>query len=90
MGNADGKTQILNCSFRGDVTGEDSYIGGIAGSARGTIKNCYALADVTASFVDAGGIAGYAYHVTIENCYYSGNVSAGNDAGGIDLPPVLQ
>ena len=83
MGNADGKTQILNCSFRGDVTGEDSYIGGIAGSARGTIKNCYALADVTASFVDAGGIAGYAYHVTIENCYYSGNVSAGNDAGGI-------
>lgn len=83
VGNADGKTQILNCSFRGDVTGEDSYIGGIAGSARGTIKNCYALADVTASFVDAGGIAGYAYHVTIENCYYSGNVSAGNDAGGI-------
>ena len=83
MGNADGKTQILSCSFRGDVTGEDSYIGGIAGSARGTIKNCYALADVTASFVDAGGIAGYAYHVTIENCYYSGNVSAGNDAGGI-------
>ena len=83
VGNADGKTQILSCSFRGDVTGEDSYIGGIAGSARGTIKNCYALADVTASFVDAGGIAGYAYHVTIENCYYSGNVSAGNDAGGI-------
>ena len=83
VGNADGKTQILSCSFRGDVTREDSYIGGIAGSARGTIKNCYALADVTASFVDAGGIAGYAYHVTIENCYYSGNVSAGNDAGGI-------
>ena len=83
VGNAVNNTHILNCSFRGDVTGEDSYIGGIAGSARGTIKNCYALADVTASFVDAGGIAGYAYHVTIENCYYSGNVSAGNDAGGI-------
>ena len=61
MGNADGKTQILSCSFRGDVTGEDSYIGGIAGSARGTIKNCYALADVTARIEIAGGIAGYAY-----------------------------
>lgn len=83
VGNADGKTQILSCSFRGDVTGEDSYIGGIAGSARGTIRNCYALADVTARIEIAGGIAGYAYHVTIENCYYSGNVPAGNDAGGI-------
>lgn len=83
VGNADGKTQILSCSFRGDVTGEDSYIGGIAGSARGTIKNCYALADVTARIEIAGGIAGYAYHVTIENCYYSGNVPAGNSAGGI-------
>ena len=83
VGNADGKTQILSCSFRGDVTGEDSYIGGIAGSARGTIKNCYALADVTATEFIAGGIAGYAYHVTIENCYYGGNVSARNTAGGI-------
>lgn len=83
VGNAYGKTQILSCSFRGDVTGEDSYIGGIAGSARGTIKNCYALADVTATEFIAGGIAGYAYHVTIENCYYGGNVSARNTAGGI-------
>lgn len=83
VGNADGKTQILSCSFRGDVTGEDSYIGGIAGSARGTIKNCYALADVTARIEIAGGIAGYAYHVTIENCYYSGDVLAKNYAGGI-------
>ena len=83
VGNAYGKTQILSCSFRGDVTGEDSYIGGIAGSARGTIKNCYALADVTARMQIAGGIAGFAFHVTIENCYYSGNVPAGNDAGGI-------
>ena len=83
VGNAYGKTQILSCSFRGDVTGEDSYIGGIAGSARGTIKNCYALADVTATEFIAGGIAGKAYGVTIENCYYSGEVSAKDYAGGI-------
>ena len=83
VGNAYGKTQILSCSFRGDVTGEDSYIGGIAGSARGTIKNCYALADVTATEFIAGGIAGGTYNLTIENCYYSGEVSAKNYAGGI-------
>ena len=93
VGNAYGKTQILSCSFRGDVTGEDSYIGGIAGSARGTIKNCYALADVTAKsdFSPntneagnyAGGIAGDVFYCTIENCYYSGKVSAKDYAGGI-------
>ena len=83
VGNADGKTQILSCSFRGDVTGEDSYIGGIAGSARGTIKNCYALADVTARDRIAGGIAGGTYNLTIENCYYGGDVLAKNYAGGI-------
>ena len=83
VGNADGKTQILSCSFRGAVTGEVAYIGGIAGNACGTIKNCYALADVTASFADAGGIAGSASSVTIENCYYSGKVSAESCTGGI-------
>lgn len=117
VGNAYGKTQILSCSFRGDVTGEDFYIGGIAGhtsigcdvsgcyvtgtvtgdrevggiagSGVGTIKNCYALANVTATAtatatgVNAGGIAGKAYGVTIENCYYSGEVSAKDYAGGI-------
>ena len=60
-------------------------VGGIAGWGVGTIKNCYALADVTAVSSKAGGIAGYAFDVTIENCYYSGNVSAKNYnyAGGI-------
>ena len=73
---------VSGCFVTGTVTG-DREVGGIAGSGVGTIKNCYALADVTATGVNAGGIAGHAYHVTIENCYYSGNVSARNDAGGI-------
>ncbi len=73
---------VSGCYVTGTVTG-DREVGGIAGSGVGTIKNCYALADVTATGVNAGGIAGHAYHVTIENCYYSGNVSARNDAGGI-------
>ena len=65
----------------------DREVGGIAGTGVGTIKNCYALANVTATGVNAGvnagGIAGKAYGVTIENCYYSGEVSAKNYAGGI-------
>ena len=82
VGNAGGNTRILNCSFQGDVKGNEC-VGGIAGWGVGKIKNCYALADVTAASAGAGGIAGKAYGVTIENCYYSGRVSASRFAGGI-------
>lgn len=80
--------EVSGCFVTGTVTG-DKEVGGIAGYGVGTIKNCYALANVTATAtatatgVNAGGIAGYAYGVTIENCYYSGEVSAKNYAGGI-------
>ena len=74
--------EVSGCFVTGKVKGSES-VGGIAGSGVGTIKNCYALANVTATGVNAGGIAGYAFYVTIENCYYSGNVSAKNYAGGI-------
>ena len=79
---------VSGCYVTGTVTG-DREVGGIAGSGVGTIKNCYALANVTATAtatatgVNAGGIAGKAYGVTIENCYYSGEVSAKDYAGGI-------
>ena len=72
---------VSGCFVTGTVTG-GKRVGGIAGNGVGTIKNCYALADVTATGVNAGGIAGYAYGITIENCYYSGKVSA-KWAGGI-------
>ena len=73
--------EVSGCFVTGTVTGS-KRVGGIAGNGVGTIKNCYALADVTATRVNAGGIAGYAYGITIENCYYSGRVSA-KWAGGI-------
>lgn len=73
---------VSGCFVTGTVTGE-KFVGGIAGWGAGTIKNCYALANVTATGVSAGGIAGYyCSNFTIENCYYSGNVSA-KWAGGI-------
>ena len=88
VGYMSGGGEVSGCFVTGTVTG-DREVGGIAGYGVGTIKNCYALANVTATAtatatgVIAGGIAGYAYGVTIENCYYSGEVSAKNYAGGI-------
>ena len=75
--------EVSGCYVTGTVTG-GSAVGGIAGWGAGTIENCYALADVTARTAIAGGIAGYyCSNFTIENCYYSGRVSASWSAGGI-------
>lgn len=86
VGYMSGGGEVNRCYVIGTVTGYRE-VGGIAGYGVGTIKNCYALADVTAAGdnagYNAGGIAGYAYGVTIENCYYSGEVSASGSAGGI-------
>ena len=88
VGHTSSGCEVSGCFVTGTVTG-DREVGGIAGSGVGTIKNCYALANVTATAtatatgVNAGGIAGKAYGVTIENCYYSGEVSAKDYAGGI-------
>ena len=82
VGHTSSGCEVSGCFVTGTVTG-DREVGGIAGSGVGTIKNCYALANVTATGVNAGGIAGKAYGVTIENCYYSGDVLAKNYAGGI-------
>ena len=81
VGDTSSGCEVSGCFVTGTVTG-GKRVGGIAGNGAGTIENCYALADVTATGVNAGGIAGYAYGITIENCYYSGKVSA-KWAGGI-------
>ena len=83
VGDTSSGCEVSGCFVTGTVTG-GSAVGGIAGWGVGTIKNCYALADVTAAGYNAGGIAGYyCSNFTIENCYYSGNVSASKCAGGI-------
>ncbi len=81
VGDTSSGCEVSGCFVTGTVTG-GKRVGGIAGNGIGKIKNCYALANVTATGVNAGGIAGYAYGITIENCYYSGEVSA-KWAGGI-------
>lgn len=82
VGETSSGCEVSGCFVTGKVEGLQK-VGGIAGKGVGTIKNCYALADVTATEVNAGGIAGYAFDVTIENCYYGGDVLAKNYAGGI-------
>ena len=82
VGETSAECEVSGCFARGKVEGLQK-VGGIAGKGVGTIKNCYALADVTARDRITGGIAGGTYNLTIENCYYGGDVLAKNYAGGI-------
>lgn len=82
VGETSAECEVSGCFARGKVEGLQK-VGGIAGKGVGTIKNCFALADVTARDRIAGGIAGGTYNLTIENCYYGGDVLAKNYAGGI-------
>lgn len=82
VGHTSSGCEVSGCFVTGKVKGSES-VGGIAGWGVGKIKNCYALADVTARDRIAGGIAGGTYNLTIENCYYGGDVLAKNYAGGI-------
>ena len=83
VGQVQNQCKVSSCYAIGTVHGGNDKVGGIAGEGRGAIKNCYALADVSAGGKFVGGIAGDASWVTIENCYYSGEVSARGSAGGI-------
>lgn len=76
-------TQILNCSFRGNMTGESEKVGGIVGeiSQGDKVSDCYVIGNITGKD-RAGGIVGRNEKGTIRNCYYSGEVSA-NTSGGI-------
>ena len=94
VGGAGGKTQILNCSFRGNVTGTGSCIGGIVGdtSFGCEVSGCFVTGKVE-GLQKVGGIAGKGIG-TIKNCYALADVTAksdfspntneaGNYAGGI-------
>ena len=78
---------ITNCYNTGSVTGNDTYVGGVAGYASGTITNCYNTGSVTSistrSNSSVGGVAGYASG-TITNCYNTGAVTGSyNYVGGV-------
>ena len=84
VGNADGKTQILSCSFQGSVMGESDCVGGIVGetSAECEVSGCFARGKVE-GLQKVGGIAGKGVG-TIKNCYALADVTARDRiAGGI-------
>ena len=84
VGNAGGKTQILNCSFKGDATGKADYVGGIAGKTSNEceVNRCYIAGTVCAEKANyAGGIAGWGAGA-IRNCYVLADVNVTEDTRG--------
>lgn len=65
--------------------GGTENVGGISGTIyeAGAIKNTFSVAEVQASATSAGGIAGSLNNGHIENCYFSGTVTARDRSGGI-------
>ena len=59
-----------------------SYVGGVVGSASGTITNCYNAGSVSGSSY-VGGVVGYARYTTITNCYNTGTVTGSGYVGGV-------
>ena len=82
------KGTVENCAYQGSVTNSNSYgaTAAIAGRCLSgcVIRGCSSNAQVSnttysyASTLNVGGIAGYFYG-TMENCYFSGSVSARED-----------
>ena len=93
VGEADEGTGILNCSFRGNVTGRVGYAGGIAGYSRCEVRSCYVIGAV-AGGSKVGGIAGWGAGA-IKNCYVLANVTAtdgftGGIAGDAAYNPCME
>ena len=76
----------------GDVFGESSYVGGIAGYSYGTLDSCYSNSNVTGSGDYVGGLAGLSLYLyrdsseainTLSNSYSVGNIKGGKYVGGL-------
>ena len=73
---------ITLCSATGHVTGL-SYVGGLAGTASGTIENCNSSATVIGSGENTGGLIGDFSDGTIEDCSATGAVTGLSKVGGL-------
>ena len=85
---------LTNCLFSGIVKGK-SKVGGLVGYhystiSDETIKQSTAIGDVVGTGDEVGGIVGSVDHskhgdeiISLEDCYFSGNVSGYNNVGGI-------
>jgi len=93
-----GSASVKNCYVVGDVTGNDSRVGGLLGgfsigAATGTnppcdgiVENCYTAGTVTGGNEQIGGLIGYRYTggiSIVRNCYSTCDVTGGNYVGGL-------
>ena len=73
---------VSNCSFMGDVSGND-YIGGLIGSMnRSTVTNCYS-SGVVEGLNHIGGLVGLKHYSTSSNCMSSCSVTGSTLVGGL-------
>jgi len=74
---------IRNCKIvSGSVAGNEQ-IGGLVGINRGLLTGCYSHATVSVQLATAGGLVGCNLDGTVELCYATGNVTGGNQVGGL-------
>ena len=76
------KGNIYNLGIEsGNIQG-GNQVGGLAGSATGTIRNCYSRAKITGTG-NAGGLVGIAAATMIENSYARADITTEGTAGGL-------
>ncbi len=89
-----GNETIKNCTVSGTISGTGNRIGGVAGFSQNTsgtitVENCTVdatISNTSTAQSDMGGILGcyLAATVTVNNCHYTGNMTAGAyGSGGI-------
>ena len=58
VGNAETKSQVLNCVNYGNINGSEQRVGGIAGTGKSVFTNCVNFGNVTSTSSEVGGIIG--------------------------------
>lgn len=80
LGEASGRTNIIDCINEGSVTSSGCYVGGIVGKTCNSsgLYNCINYGMVTSNYTSnygyAGGIAGYNLSENIINCVNAGSI----------------
>ena len=76
------ENELLSSIFTGTVTGEQDFIGGLAGvNVYGRIENSYSAGSVTGAW-SVGGLAGQ-NGALIQNCYSTSSISGEDYIGGL-------
>jgi len=73
---------IANSGATGNVSGNDTQVGGLVGVMFGSITHCYATGNVTSSYSYVGGLVGD-MRGAVSTSYATGNVSGSSVAAGI-------